>query len=109
MGLFSVAAAPNVNAMRCAAMIMLVLVNALNACAGEPPAFPKTTPILNGEGVPCLKVEPEESTELVANPYMGWQTFHHFADEDVTLRDLPRSVPKNSRGAPVPSAIPYGA
>jgi hypothetical protein len=31
----------------------------------------------------------EESNELIANPYMGWQTFHHFADEDATLRGLP--------------------
>lgn len=35
------------------------------------------------------KIDFEESNELIANPYMGWQTFHHFADEDATLRGLP--------------------
>ena len=31
---------------------------------------------------PTVKVEPRESDELLANPGMGWQTFHRFADND---------------------------
>ncbi|MGO8930470.1 MAG: DUF4832 domain-containing protein [Limisphaerales bacterium] len=34
-------------------------------------------------------VEPRESDELFANPGMGWQTFHQFADEDRNLQGLP--------------------
>jgi len=36
-----------------------------------------------------VKVEPAESDELLANPGMGWQTFHRFADEDPNLQGLP--------------------
>jgi hypothetical protein len=36
-----------------------------------------------------LKVKPEETDELFANPGMGWQTFHTFADEDKNLGGLP--------------------
>ena len=36
-----------------------------------------------------VKVEPRESDELLANPGMGWQTFHRFADEDQNLQGLP--------------------
>jgi len=32
---------------------------------------------------------PEEIDELLANPDMGWQTFHCFADEDKKLEGLP--------------------
>ncbi len=32
------------------------------------------------------------SEELLANPGMGWQTFHHFADEDPALDGLPSTV-----------------
>ncbi len=34
-------------------------------------------------------VEPKESDALLANPGMGWQTFHTFADEDRNLQGLP--------------------
>jgi hypothetical protein len=34
-------------------------------------------------------VEPRESDEMFANPGMGWQTFHQFADEDKNLQGLP--------------------
>ena len=60
---------------RCITLLTLV------ACLGLPAAehaAPKIT-----------RVEFEESTDAIANPYMGWQTFHHFTDEDATLRDLP--------------------
>ncbi|MEM1570008.1 MAG: DUF4832 domain-containing protein [Candidatus Bathyarchaeia archaeon] len=36
-----------------------------------------------------VKVVPEEIDDLLANPDMGWQTFHCFADEDETLEGLP--------------------
>lgn len=36
-------------------------------------------------------VEPEEIDDLFANPGMGWQTFHRFADEDENLAGLPSS------------------
>ncbi len=34
-------------------------------------------------------VTPVETNELFANPGMGWQTFHTFADEDPNLEGLP--------------------
>jgi len=40
---------------------------------------------------PMVEVIPEETDELFANPGMGWQTFHRFADEDRNLEDLPSS------------------
>lgn len=40
---------------------------------------------------PMVNVTPEETNELLANPGMGWQTFHRFADEDKNLEDLPSS------------------
>ena len=36
-----------------------------------------------------IQVEPRETDELLANPGMGWQTFHRFADEDRSLQGLP--------------------
>jgi len=36
-----------------------------------------------------LKVIPKGTDELFANPGMGWQTFHRFADEDKNLEGLP--------------------
>ena len=36
-----------------------------------------------------VKVMPKETDELLANPHMGWQTFHRFADEDRNLEGLP--------------------
>jgi hypothetical protein len=38
---------------------------------------------------PTVKVEPQVSDELLANPGMGWQTFHRFADNDPNLAGLP--------------------
>lgn len=38
-----------------------------------------------------VKVTPQETDELLANPGMGWQTFHRFADEDENLEGLPSS------------------
>ena len=40
-------------------------------------------------GGPRVHVEPRETDELLANPGMGWQTFHRFADEDRNLQSLP--------------------
>jgi hypothetical protein len=34
-------------------------------------------------------VEPREINDLLANPGMGWQTFHTFADQDPALQGLP--------------------
>ncbi len=36
-----------------------------------------------------VRVEPKQTDELLANPGMGWQTFHRFADEDRNLQGLP--------------------
>jgi len=36
-----------------------------------------------------VRVTPKETDELLANPGMGWQTFHRFADEDKNLEGLP--------------------
>ena len=55
---------------------LLTLAACLTLPAAEP--APKIT-----------RIEFQESTDAFANPYMGWQTFHHFADDDATLRDLP--------------------
>ena len=50
--------------------------------------FGKTTrPEDAGENL--VKVIPEEAVELLANPGMGWQTFHRFADRDPNLEGLP--------------------
>jgi hypothetical protein len=35
-----------------------------------------------------VTVRPKEMNDLLANPGMGWQTFHHFADEDKNLAGL---------------------
>jgi len=40
-------------------------------------------------GAKKVKVIPQETDELLANPGMGWQTFHRFADEDKNLEGLP--------------------
>jgi len=40
---------------------------------------------------PTVRVEPRESDELFANPGMGWQTFHRFADNDPNLQGVPRA------------------
>ena len=36
-----------------------------------------------------MTVEPKEIDDLLANPGMGWQTFHRFADQDPNLAGLP--------------------
>jgi hypothetical protein len=36
-----------------------------------------------------VTITPRETDELLANPGMGWQTFHTFADEDKNLAGLP--------------------
>lgn len=38
-----------------------------------------------------VKVTPQEIDDLLANPNIGWQTFHRFADQDKNLQDLPSS------------------
>lgn len=42
-----------------------------------------------GDGSELVTVWPLESDELFANPGMGWQTFHRFADNDPNLAGLP--------------------
>lgn len=41
------------------------------------------------EGDKTVTVKPQRTGELFPNPGMGWQTFHHFADDDKNLADLP--------------------
>lgn len=38
-----------------------------------------------------VQVRPRATDELLANPGMGWQTFHRFANEDRNLQGLPSS------------------
>ena len=38
-----------------------------------------------------VKINPKGIDDLLANPGMGWQTFHHFSDEDKNLEGLPSS------------------
>jgi hypothetical protein len=40
-------------------------------------------------GGKTVTIKPRETNELLANPGMGWQTFHHFADDDPNLDGLP--------------------
>jgi len=40
-------------------------------------------------GAIMVRVEPREIDDLLANPGMGWQAFHHFADDDKNLQGLP--------------------
>ncbi|MBW2524983.1 MAG: DUF4832 domain-containing protein [Deltaproteobacteria bacterium] len=42
-----------------------------------------------GGGAPRVTVEPTEIDDLLANPGMGWQTFHTTADQDPDLDGLP--------------------
>ena len=43
------------------------------------------------KGLPAMvTVTPEETDELLANPHMGWQTFHRTKDKD---RNLPSWIP----------------
>jgi uncharacterized protein DUF4832/glycosyl hydrolase family 42 (putative beta-galactosidase) len=43
----------------------------------------------SGAGARRVVREPRETDELFANPGIGWQTFHTFADEDRNLEGLP--------------------
>lgn len=45
-----------------------------------------------GQAQQNVRVEPREINDLLANPGMGWQTFHKFADEDPALEGLPSST-----------------
>ena len=36
-------------------------------------------------GQPAVVVTPEETDEILANPGMGWETFHHTSRQDETL------------------------
>ncbi len=59
------------------------------AAAAEP--LPKTANVQASQrnSAGKVRVEPREIDDLFANPGMGWQTFHHFADEDKNLQGLP--------------------
>jgi hypothetical protein len=39
-----------------------------------------------------VTVHPQEIDDVLANPGMGWQTFHHFADDDPTLQGIPTAA-----------------
>ena len=39
-----------------------------------------------------VEVKPKETDDLLANPYMGWETFHRTADADGSLAGLPSST-----------------
>ncbi len=42
--------------------------------------------------VPLVSVQPKEIADLLANPGMGWETFHHVASNDPSLAGLPSGV-----------------
>lgn len=56
------------------AVVLAIVVPAPVAAAAEPAR---------------TKVRPREIADLLANPGMGWQTFHRFADTDKQLQGLP--------------------
>jgi len=64
--------------MRVAAWVVSLLI-AAGLCSGQAQA----------KEAKMVRVQPRESEELLANPGMGWQTFHHFADDDKNLAGLP--------------------
>jgi len=41
------------------------------------------------DAAPPVTVQPQEITDLLSNPGMGWQTFHHVASNDPSLAGLP--------------------
>lgn len=43
-------------------------------------------------GDEVVEVKPRETDDLLANPGMGWETFHRFADTDKALAGLPSST-----------------
>lgn len=47
------------------------------------------SPVAAEPAASTMRVEPQETDALLANPGMGWQTFHRFADEDPALDGLP--------------------
>ena len=53
------------------------------AASGNPASASATNPASR------VRVVPREIDDLFANPGMGWQTFHRFADEDKNLQVLP--------------------
>lgn len=59
---------------RCVFVLMIVLSFSLSALAAEQVVF-----------------TPKKIDSLLANPGMGWQTFHKFADDDPSLAGLPSS------------------
>ncbi len=61
------------------------------AALGSLYASPSADERTDGEGQE-VTVAFEESDELIANPGMGWQTFHQFVHEDPHLDGLPSSV-----------------
>lgn len=53
-------------------------------------SFVAVSPVVFGQAADTqVVVEPKEIDALFASPGMGWQTFHHFADEDRNLDGLP--------------------
>ena len=64
----------------CAGVLLLLLGVWAGGCAGAEG---------DTKGEATVTVNPQETDELLANPGMGWQTFHHFADEDQNLAGLP--------------------
>ena len=45
--------------------------------------------LLAAAGGDVVEVRPKETDDLLANPGMGWETFHCFADGDASLAGLP--------------------
>ena len=46
--------------------------------------------VLAGEAVKQVVVTPEETDEILANPGMGWETFHRTSKQD---KSLPSWIP----------------
>ncbi len=44
------------------------------------------------EPIPMVTAHPQEIDDVLANPGMGWQTFHRFADEDPNLHGIPTAA-----------------
>lgn len=44
------------------------------------------------EPAQMITVHPQEIADVLANPGMGWQTFHRFADEDPNLHGIPTAA-----------------
>ena len=61
-------------------MVLVIIALLVPACGSTIAAEGETT-----------MVKPTEIDDLLANPGMGWQTFHRFADEDPNLAGLPSS------------------